>query len=148
MLKNVKDAVFAEILVFSNNFGFPAVNWAQKWTKTVNFECVSFESNFEMENVPARSNNIWENKGKKKPKRSHLMNAESTQKALKILNFTTTYTIMMKLTADIYLNKVFHLAKSWDVIYKVSEGINKKISQNEPKKSVFWRNFDHFLILQ
>ena len=76
------------------------------------------------------------------------MNAESTQKALKILNFTTTYTIMMKLTADIYLNKVFHLAKSWDVIYKVSEGINKKISQNEPKKSVFWRNFNHFLILQ
>ena len=65
------------------------------------------------------------------------MNAQSTQKALKILNFTTTYTIMMKLNADIYLNKVFHLAKSRGVIYKVSEGINKKISQNEPKKSVF-----------
>ena len=110
---------FAEIFVFSNYFGFSAVNWAQKWTKTVNFECVSFEPNFEMENVPARSNNICENKGKINPKRSHLMNAESIQKILKIFNFTTTYTIMMKLTSDIYLDKVFHLVKSWGVIHKV-----------------------------
>ena len=41
-----KDAVFAEVLVFSNIFGFPAVNWAPKWTKTVNFGCVSFELKF------------------------------------------------------------------------------------------------------
>ena len=37
-----KDAVFAEILVFSNVFGFPVVNWAQKWAKTVNFNCIPF----------------------------------------------------------------------------------------------------------
>ena len=47
------------------------------------------------------------------------MNAESIQKILKIFNFTTTYTIMMKLTSDIYLDKVFHLVKSWGVIHKV-----------------------------
>ena len=29
----LKDVVFAEILVFSNIFGFPAVNWAQNETK-------------------------------------------------------------------------------------------------------------------
>ena len=43
------------------------------------------------------------------------MDAELTQK----INFTTTYAIMMELTADIYLNKVFHLAKSWGVIHRV-----------------------------
>ena len=39
-----KDIAFAKILVFSNIFGFPVVNWTPKWTKTVNFGCVSFES--------------------------------------------------------------------------------------------------------
>ena len=29
-----KDAVFAKILVFSNIFGFPTVNWAPIWTLT------------------------------------------------------------------------------------------------------------------
>ena len=43
------------------------------------------------------------------------MDAESIQK----INFTTTYAIMMKLTTDIYLNKVFHLAKSWDEIHRL-----------------------------
>ena len=34
------DAFFAEILVFSKIFGFSAVNGAQKWTKTVTFQCI------------------------------------------------------------------------------------------------------------
>ena len=38
-----KDIVFAEILVVSNIFGFPAVNWTPKWTKTVNVWWVLFE---------------------------------------------------------------------------------------------------------
>ena len=37
-----KDVVFAEILGFSNIFGFPVVNWATKWNKTVNFRCLPF----------------------------------------------------------------------------------------------------------
>ena len=40
------------------------------------------------------------------------MDTESIQKTLKIFNFTTTYAILMKVTTDIYLNKVFHLPKS------------------------------------
>ena len=47
------------------------------------------------------------------------MDAESTQETLKIFNFTTTYAILIKLTKNIYLNKVFHLAKSWGVIHRV-----------------------------
>ena len=39
---------FAEILVFSNIFGFLAVNWVPKWTKKVNFQRVSFEPNFKI----------------------------------------------------------------------------------------------------
>ena len=46
----------------------------------------------------------------------------------------------MKLTTDRYLNKAFHVAKSWDMTHRAEEGINKK-------KSVFWPNFDHFSIV-
>ena len=53
------------------------------------------------------------------------MDAESIQETLKIFNFTTIYAILMKLTTDIYLNKVFHLAKSWGVILRVWEGVKK-----------------------
>ena len=35
------------------------------------------------------------------------MDAESVQKTLKLSNFTTTYTILMKLTIDTDVNKVF-----------------------------------------
>ena len=38
-----KDAVFAKIMVFSNVFGFPGVNLAQKWNKIVNFGYVLFQ---------------------------------------------------------------------------------------------------------
>ena len=37
-----KDLVSGKILVFGNILCFPGVNWAQKWTKTVNFGYVSF----------------------------------------------------------------------------------------------------------
>ena len=37
-----KDVVFGKIKVFSNIWFFPGVNWAQIWTKTVNFRYVPF----------------------------------------------------------------------------------------------------------
>ena len=43
-----KDAVFAEILVFGNIFGFLTVNWTSIWTETVNFNCIPFESKFKI----------------------------------------------------------------------------------------------------
>ena len=39
----------------------------------------------------------------------------------------------MKLTTDIYLNKVFHLTKFWDVTHRVKEGINKKTDKMSQK---------------
>ena len=43
-----KDEGFPEILVLSNIFGFPAVNWAPNWTKTVHLHAfhLSQNSNF------------------------------------------------------------------------------------------------------
>ena len=56
---------------------------------------------------------------------NHFMETESIQKALKIFNFTTTYAILMKLTRDIYLNKFFHLAKSWCLFHREYKDVNK-----------------------
>ena len=52
-----KDVLFLEILVLSNIFGFPAVNWAQKWTKTLNFEFISFATKFKI--LKNFSNNVF-----------------------------------------------------------------------------------------
>ena len=77
------DVVFAEILVFSNIFGFLALNWAPKWNKTVNFECVPFKLNFKK--ISARLKNIWGSKSPKNPKRGHFIDTESLgTKKLKI----------------------------------------------------------------
>ena len=43
-----KAAVFAEILVFSNIFGFPVVNCVPKWNKTVNFGWLPFIRKFKI----------------------------------------------------------------------------------------------------
>ena len=55
------------------------------------------------------------------------MDVESIQKTFlkKISNFTITYAILMKLNINVYLNKVFRLAKYLGVTRTVSEGINK-----------------------
>ena len=136
-----KNAVSVEILVFSNIFGFLAVNWASKWTKTVNFGCIPFEPKFKTlkdfsNTVCLIRDFIWSKlqqdqtifggiRAQKATKRGHFMDAESIQKILKIFELTTTYAILMKLTTDIYLNKFFHLAESWCNSYGV-ESANKK----------------------
>ena len=43
-----QDVFFAEILVFRNIFGILVVNWAPKWTKTVNFGCIPFQPKFKI----------------------------------------------------------------------------------------------------
>ena len=63
-----------------------------------------------------RLNNIWGSEG---PKRGYAMDSEAIQKTLKIFNFTTTDFILMKTTTNMYLYKVFHLAKSWGVTHRV-----------------------------
>ena len=37
----------------------------------------------------------------------------------KLLNFAATNAILIKFTTDMYLNKVFHLAKSWGATHEV-----------------------------
>ena len=44
----LKDAVFAKILIFNIIFGFPAVHWAPKWSKTVNLTCFPFKLKFKI----------------------------------------------------------------------------------------------------
>ena len=46
-----KDVVISEILVFSNIFGFTAVNWVSKWTETVNFGYLPFKLKFKIQNT-------------------------------------------------------------------------------------------------
>ena len=90
-------------MVFSNIFGFPAVNWAPKWTKTVNIGCIPFEP--KCENLKDFSNSVyltrdylWSKfpqdwtifggvRGQKTLKRGHFIDFEATQKTLKIFNF-------------------------------------------------------------
>ena len=40
-----------EILALSNFFGFQAVNWAPKWTKTVNFGAFHLSENLEFSRI-------------------------------------------------------------------------------------------------
>ena len=47
------------------------------------------------------------------------MAAESIRKTLKIVNFTNTNAILIKLTTDTYLKKVFHFPKCWGVTHRV-----------------------------
>ena len=41
-----KEVGFAKVLVFSNIFGFPDVNWVPKWNKTFNFGCLPVKLKF------------------------------------------------------------------------------------------------------
>ena len=116
-----KDVVLAEILVLSNIFGFPVVNWAPKWTKTVNFGCVSFEPKFKiLKDFSNTAFALLEDylcskcqqdltifggvRAQNPQKGGHFMDAESIRKTLKMFTFTTTTAILIKLTTNIYLN--------------------------------------------
>ena len=71
---------------FPRNFGFPAVNWAPKWTKIVNFVCVPFGPKFRL-----------------------------LKDFLKAVLALMEDNLWPKLTTDKYFKEVFHLTKSWGV---------------------------------
>ena len=104
-----KNAVFVEILGFSNIFGFPAVNSTPKCTKTVNFGYIPFEAKCKL--LKDLSKTLSYRRlalvkisadrtvfAPKNPKRGQFIDAESIQKTLKVFHFTTTSAILMKLT--------------------------------------------------
>ena len=143
-----KDVVFAEILIFSNIFGFPTVNLDPKCTKTVNFGHIPFRPKCKIlkdfsNSICLIGDNLWskfqqdqtmfgEVRAQKPPKMGNFMDAETIQKFLKIYNFATTNAFLMKVTTNVYLKKMFHFAKSWGVTHRVPEGVNKnplKMSQ-------------------
>ena len=58
-------------------------------------------------------------RAKKPTKRAYFMAAVSPQNNLKIYNFGTTNGMKIKLTAIMYLNKIYHLEKNWGVTHRV-----------------------------
>ena len=103
------------------------------WAKIQNFEgvfkhCVCLIGWLTLVKILARSNNICGSKSPKPQKGgiSWMNQYESLRKTLKNFTFTTTNDILMELTTDIYLDKVFHLAKCWGVTHMKYESINKK----------------------
>ena len=62
---------------------------------------------------------IWVSKHHPLPPTPPFMAAESILKTLKIVNFTNTNAILIKLTTDTYLKKVFHFPKCWGVTHRV-----------------------------
>ena len=135
-----KDAVSGKILVFDNISGFLGVNWAQKWTKTVNFGYVPFPlKHLILKDCSETVFVLWKmylwlkfqqtgvifagERAQKPPKRGHFMDAALPRKHLKIYNLTTTNATLMKLTTIMYLHKT----------HRAQEGVNQKTSQNKPE---------------
>ena len=150
-----------KILIFY--FGHFRRKWAgQSWTKSANFGYVPFPKKlafFEdswktaflslalpLVKISAKSDNIWESKGPKNPKRGPCHGCWISTKNVEIFILTTTNAILMKLTMITYLHKIFNFPKSWGVTHQAKEGINEKphrISQ----KVIFCLNFKEVLKL-
>ena len=138
-----KDAVSGKIFGFRQYLGFPGENWAQKWTKIMNFGYVSFplrhlilKDCFEtifvlwktylwLKFQQTRAIFAWE-RAQKPLKRGHFMDALLPRKHLKIYNLTTTNVALTKLTTIIYLHKTFNLAEDWATSHRVWEDVNQK----------------------
>ena len=121
-----EDSVFAEIFILGKFFGFPGETWTPKWTKTVNFGCFSLESKFKILKNFSIFQTIFQDQTIFGGVRVQIAPAPpfSPKKGpfhgcWIFNNITTTTAILMKLTAELYLNKVFHLAESWGITHRV-----------------------------
>ena len=131
-----EDSVFAEIFILGKFFGFPGETWTPKWTKTVNFGCFSLESKFKI--LKNFSNTVFvlleEYPCSKFQQDKTIFGGVRVRIAPAPLfspqkgpfhgcwifnNIATTTAILMKVTAELYLNKVFHLAESWGITHRV-----------------------------
>ena len=54
------------------------------------------------------------------------MDADLVRKTLKVCNLAATKAILMKLSLNLYLCKIFHLANTWSGIQRASENANMK----------------------
>ena len=112
---------------FSGDLAIVLVHWVPKWTKPITFGCVPFDLKFKIlkdfpNTVPywrlplVRIREIEETP--RNPKRGHLMDAESIRKTLKF-SISIQLLYWRNLPQIIYLNKIFHLAKSWSVTHRL-----------------------------
>ena len=125
-----------KFLVFGNILGFLKENWAQKWTKTINFGYVLFPfKHLILKGCSETVFVLWKTylwlefqetrvvfageRSQKLTKRSHFMDAALPQKHLKIYNLATTNAALMKLTTIMYLYKTCNLAEHWGVTHRV-----------------------------
>ena len=109
-------------------------NWAQIWTKTINFGYVSFLlKHLILKDCSETVFFLWKTylwlkfqqtrvifageRAQKPPKRGYFMDAASPRKHLKIYNLTTTNAALMKLTMVMYLHKTFNVAEDWCVTH-------------------------------
>ena len=134
-----RNSIFAESLVLAILLAFPAVNWVPKWTNSVNFGWVTFEpkskisidfSNTVFVLLETKSQSLW---SKFQQDRSIFggVRHENSEKGASSgwwvdsknfenfkLHNHTCYTDETPAT-NMYLNKVFQLAKSWSVTHCV-----------------------------
>ena len=71
---------------------------------------------------------IWGSKEQKTLPEWAPVDTDLVRKTLEIFNLTTTKAIMMKLSSNLYLFKIFHLANTWGRIQRASENANMKSS--------------------
>ena len=119
----------------ANILGFLEENWAQKWTKTINFGYVLFLlKHLILKDCSETVFTLWKTylwskfqqtqvifageRAQKTPKRGHFMDVALPRKHLKIYNWTTTNAALMKLTTVMYLHKTFNLAEDWSVTHQ------------------------------
>ena len=136
------------------------VNCAPKWTKTVNFGSVTFEPKYKIsidfsntvfvlletksQSLYSKFQQDWSIFGgvrPKNPKKGPLHNAEPIQKTENFKVHNHIWYTDETLTTNMYLNKVFQLAKSSSVTHWVQDSVNKTTYQKEPKNQFltqFW----------
>ena len=79
--------------------------------------------------ITAKSDHIWRSKDQNIPKKGHFMDVNLVRNTLKIFNIATanaTNAILIKLTTNVYVDQIFHLAKNQGVTLGALERVNGK----------------------
>ena len=139
-----KDVGFPEILVLSNIFSFPAVNWTPKWTKTENFH--TFESKIKLltdfqNTVLALLENCLPSKLIQDiylHKILHLTKSRGVKMSLKI-SFLTQFWSFLNTAIKIVEYLIHHLAcEHWSKVQTKLKILGSSEAKKSPKSSLRW----------
>ena len=137
-----KDVGFPEILVLSNIFSFPAVNWTPKWTKTENLH--TFESKIKLltdfqNTVLALLENCLPSKLIQDiylHKILHLTKSGGVKMSLKI-SFLTQFRSFLNTAIKIVEYLIHHLAcEHWSKVQKKLKILGSSEAKRSPKRSL------------